>query len=116
MNKERLFFWQLNNRPHQRSRFYRRSPATLGDPINIWRLSRHVESISSWRDNRRLLFFFVAVCKNTAKRIIWVRAWANDGDDDKTIALALPALKNNNQLTMVTREDAVGSGGASEGG
>ncbi len=31
-------------------------------------------------------------------------------------ALAPPALKNDNQLTMVTREDAAGNGGASKGG
>ncbi len=37
-------------------------------------------------------------------------------DDDKIIALAPPALKNNNQLAMVTWENAVGSGGASKGG
>ncbi len=39
-SKERLFFWQLNNRPPQRSWFYLQSPATLDDLVNIWWLSR----------------------------------------------------------------------------
>jgi hypothetical protein len=29
----------------------------LGNLINIWRSSRHVESLLTWCDDRRLLFF-----------------------------------------------------------
>ena len=34
------------------------------DDINIWRSSRHVESLSTWRDDR-LLLFFLSCCSVT---------------------------------------------------
>ncbi len=59
------------------------------------------------------------IAKRALARIVNANAWvANTQKDgnDKIMALAPPALKNDNQLMMVTREDATGNGGASKGG
>jgi hypothetical protein len=72
VNKERLFYWQLNNHPPPWLLFSDWSAAAGHGPIKIWQSSRHVESISTWRDDRHLLFFchwFLECCsqKNTVR-------------------------------------------------
>jgi hypothetical protein len=59
------------------------------------------------------------IAKRALARIVNANAWVANAQKDgvkKIMALALPAFKNNNQLTMVTWEDASGNGGASKGG
>jgi len=56
--QHKALFWQLvDNRPPRCSPFWWRSPATLGDQIKNWWLSPHVESISTYGDDRLFLFF-----------------------------------------------------------
>jgi hypothetical protein len=57
----------------------------------------------------------VAVCKKTAKRNILVAAQFKHNKDDKIIVLAPPALKNNNQRTMVTERSSKRTRQAMEG-
>jgi hypothetical protein len=62
-----------------------------------------------------IVVFLVAVCKKTAKRNILGAVQAKDNKDDKIIALTPPALKNNNQMIMVTECGSVRMRWAMEG-
>ena len=57
--------------PHHR-KFICLFPAAMVDDVKIWRSSRHVESLSTWRDDRLLLFFLSCCSVTCLKKICCV--------------------------------------------
>jgi hypothetical protein len=83
----------------------------------IWQPSGHVESLSTCPDNCGLLLFFAAgavLLKKVACTYNYALATGNPKIAIERTLPSLPALKKNNQPTMVTQEDLTGSGGARE--